>query len=125
MGKTKQDKIKSEAEISADAIKKAVGQKIQEVRRKQGYTASYVARKLGVNRVTLTHIENGRNHINAVTLWELACLFGCEIGDFFPDTTDKFKLSKVDISHISRIDPNAVGWVEKVAAGIFNHVGRK
>lgn len=85
-------------------IKKTIGNNIRMVRRKSHSILSVeeVAKKLEISRSNLSHIENGRNHINAVTLWKLACILGCQIGDFFPPVPDGFSLSNKDLEAIEK-----------------------
>ena len=45
-------------------------------------------------------------------LWELACVLGCDIKNFFPDTPDGFQLSVRDLKEVEKIDPKAVHWAE-------------
>src|SRR5258708_31103032 len=104
-----------------DLLKRAIGKTIKDTRNKLGHSALKVATELGISRVALTHIENGRNHINGVMLWKLACLFGCEVGYFLPATTKKYRLSNADLRVLEKENPSAVGWAEEVAGKVFNH----
>ena len=83
-------------------IRKEVGRRIAEMRDKRGLSARRVAEELGVTREAVTHIENGRNNISAVSLWKLATLLRCDIGDFFPDVPDGYALTKVDTQKIEQ-----------------------
>jgi transcriptional regulator with XRE-family HTH domain len=55
-----------------------------------------------ISREAVTHIETGRNNITAVSLWKLATLFNCDIGDFFPHVPDGYALTKVDTHKIEQ-----------------------
>jgi len=115
MSKDKKGIMKMQTDPSAsDEIKKAIGAKIQGIRNKLGQSASVVASGLGITREALTHIENGRNNINAVQLWKLACLFGCEIDNFFPSIPEGFSLSKVDLRLLAKEDLKAPEWAERL-----------
>jgi transcriptional regulator with XRE-family HTH domain len=107
-------KKKQNKEGTKEKIREAIGSNIRRIRRsaRTFLSAEKVAMKLGVSRVTLTQIENGKKNINAVLLWELSCILGCDIKSFFPDTPDGFQLSFRDIKEVKKIDPNAVAWAE-------------
>lgn len=97
-------------------IKKEVGENIKHVRRslRTFSSAEKVAEKLGISRVAYTLIENGKNHVNAVTLWKLATLFGCDIAEFFPSTPKGFELSPKDLEAIKKVDEKAVDWAKRL-----------
>lgn len=105
---------KQSKEETKKKIREAIGGNIKRIRRsaRTFLSAEKVAMKLDVSRVTLTQIENGKKNINAVLLWELSCVLGCDIKNFFPDTPDGFQLSIRDIKEVEKIDPNAVSWAE-------------
>lgn len=96
MGKKKLKKVAS------PSLKKTIGSNIKKVRQtlKHYPTAEVVAEQLGMSRVAYSHIENGKNHVNAVTLWALANLFGCEVSEFFPVGVEGYELSSKDIETI-------------------------
>lgn len=102
---------KIEAELQ---VKKEIGARIKQKRRStRGFlTAATVAHKLGISRVALTQLENGKNNVNGVTLWKLATILGCDIKDFFPDIPPGHELSKEDVKNILKKDPNAAKWAE-------------
>lgn len=83
-------------------IRKEVGGRIAEMRKKLGLSARRVAEELHISREAVTHIERGRNNISAVSLWKLATLFHCDIADFFPDVPDGYALTKVDTHKIEQ-----------------------
>lgn len=97
-------------------VKELIGKKIKEIRRNsRGFlTAEVVAHKLGISRVALTQLENGQNNVNAVTLWKLATILGCQVQDFFPDIPPGHELSHVDVENIKKKDANAAEWAEKI-----------
>jgi transcriptional regulator with XRE-family HTH domain len=72
-----------------------------------------------VESVALTHIEKGRNNINAVQLWKLACIFGCEPSDFFPPIPKGFALTNFDYQKIAREDEKAEGWARELFSDEF------
>jgi transcriptional regulator with XRE-family HTH domain len=83
-------------------IRKAIGQRIAEMRKKLGLSARRVAEELRISREAVTHIETGRNNISAVSLWKLATVFHCDIEDFFPDVPDGYALTRVDTHKIEQ-----------------------
>lgn len=95
-------------------LQKAIGANIRRVRTsaRTFLSAEKVAGKLGISRVTLTQIENGKKGISADLLWELSCLFGCEIQDLYPTVPAGYQLSERDIKEIRRVDPKAVSFAE-------------
>ncbi len=95
-------------------IKKEIASNIKRNRRslRNFLTGEAVAQKLNISRVAYTQIENGKNHINGVTLWKLSVLFGCSIKDFFPTSPSGFELSPIDIEAIKKVDEKALTWAE-------------
>lgn len=85
-----------------DEIRQEIGNRIAELRRKRKLSARLVGEKLDISREAVTHIETGRNNITALSLWKLAILFECDIGDFFPDVPDGYGLTKVDTDKLER-----------------------
>lgn len=103
-----------EKDITDIEIRKEIGRKVREMRDKLGQSASRVATELGISREAVTHIETGRNNISAVSLWKLATLFNCDIGDFFPTIPDGYALTKVDLHKVAQEDKSAAVWAEKL-----------
>ena len=95
-------------------IRKNIGENIKKLRRNREITAEHLASKLGVQRTTITQIENGINNINAVTLWKIACLFGCKFEDFFPDISEDYILTKNNLDEIAKKDKNAIEWAQEL-----------
>lgn len=110
----KKDEKKQNNEEIKRKIREAIGGNIKRIRRsaRTFLSAEKVAAKLGISRVTLTQIENGKKNINAVVIWELACVLGCDIKKIFPDTPDGFQLSARDLKEVEKIDPKAVRFAE-------------
>ena len=110
--KKKRDTIKN-AEVDAE-VRKNIGQKIKQKRNQLKHSAAYIAELLGISREAITHIETGRNNINAVSLWKLATLFSCDINDFFPTIPEGYSLTKSDLDKLKREDENVAEWAEKL-----------
>jgi transcriptional regulator with XRE-family HTH domain len=106
--------VGSEAAIEQE-IRVEIGGRIAELRRKRKLSARLVADKLGISREAITHIENGRNNITAITLWKLATLFHCNVQDFFPSVPDGFELTSVDAEKIAQEGgQRAAKWAAKL-----------
>src|SRR3989339_463673 len=105
MATQKSDIIKTDGEI-----KKAIGQKIQLLRKSKNLSAETLSNNIGISRVSLTQIETGKTHVNAVVLWKLACRLECSVNEFFPIIPQGYGLSKMDLSHIGQADEDAVKW---------------
>lgn len=99
-----------------EQIRRAVGIKIRNARQRHRQSAERVAKRLGMSRVGLTHIEKGRNNINAIQLWKLACVFGCSPSDLLPPIPDGFALTKVDYQKIVDANEEAAGWAKELFA---------
>lgn len=97
-------------------IKKEIASNIKRIRRslRNFLTGEAVAEKLNISRVAYTQIENGKNHINGVTLWKLSVLFGCSVKDFFPTSPSGYELSPKDIEAIKKVDEKALAWAENL-----------
>lgn len=96
-------------------IREAIGGRIAELRRKRKLSARLVGEKLKISREAVTHIENGRNNITALSLWKLATLFHCDIKDFFPDVPDGYGLTKIDTDKIAQEGgQKAAGWAREL-----------
>jgi transcriptional regulator with XRE-family HTH domain len=107
--------MKTDGDVTEDEIRKEIGRRIAEVRRKLGLSARRVAEEIKVSREAVTHIETGRNNISAVSLWKLATLFNCDIEDFFPDVPDGYALTKADAHKIEQEGgKNAARWAKKL-----------
>jgi len=122
MKKKKSGKINKQKETPIDQIRNSVGRKIKQEREIRQQSAERIAKKIGISRVALTHIENGRNNINAVQLWRLACAFGCSISDFFPPIPKGFAVTDIDYKKIAKEDDRAVSWARELFSDEFNEI---
>lgn len=104
-----------EKRSDADArVRKAIGSRIAQMRRKLHLNAADVAKELGLSREAVTHVETGRNNVSALALWKLAVRFGCNIQDLFPEIPSGHRLTKVDIDKLAQEDENAAEWAEEM-----------
>jgi transcriptional regulator with XRE-family HTH domain len=102
-----------------EQIRESVGRKIKQERNSRSQSAERIAKRVGISRVALTHIEKGRNNINAVQLWKLACILGCEPSDFFPSIPKGFAVTNMDYKKIAREDERAEGWARDLFSDEF------
>lgn len=117
MAKADTDKLVAGATEADGDLKKYIGRQIASIRKGSNLTARQVAEKLKVSRETLTQIETGRNNPTALMLWKLACLFQCEVSDFFPQVPEGFGITtytKSDMRRIKKIDPRAAEWAGRI-----------
>lgn len=101
-------------ETPGKEVKKAIGRRIAQVRKKRKQSVEKVAEKFGMSRVGLTHIENGDANVNAVQIWKLACILGCEPADFFPPVPKGFTITGQDYEKIAKEDEEAEGWAKSL-----------
>src|SRR5690625_4299851 len=77
-------------------IKKFVGSKIREYRKKKKMNQTELGKILGVNQNTVAGYEKGDWEISYDNLFKLADLFEVSIDDFFPETkTDNNTLERI------------------------------
>jgi putative transcriptional regulator len=60
--------------------------KWRQTRNGKGISKAHLARKIGVTRSYVTHLENGRIQPSAETMFRIAEYFGCRIEDIFKRT---------------------------------------
>jgi transcriptional regulator with XRE-family HTH domain len=107
--------IEGDREGTEAEIRREVGRRIAEMRRKLRLSARRVAEVLEISREAVTHIETGRNNINAVALWKLATLFHCRVNDFFPEVPDGYALTRADTQKIEQVaGETALRWAEEL-----------
>ncbi len=111
--------IKEEPGTPDDQIRESVGRKIKQERDRRNQSVERIANRLGISRVALTHIEKGRNNVNAVQLWKIACVFGCEPSDFFPPIPKGFALTNFDYKKIAKEDERAEQWARDLFSDEF------
>jgi len=62
---------------------------INEMIKKSGMKKEYIAKKMGISRVTLTNYISGRTPITLVKAVELAGILNCEVTDLIKKATPK------------------------------------
>ena len=63
-----------------------IGQKLREARLKAELTQEKAAKRLGMERSNLTHIEKGRSPMALNQLLQIPRLYGCKITDVLPES---------------------------------------
>ncbi len=69
---------------SPSFVDEHVGQKIRQMRKQAGLSMMELAERLGMSYQQVQKYEKGMNRVSAGVLYEIACLFGVEINEFFP-----------------------------------------
>lgn len=112
MPKKKDAKIKSKVETD-DELKGIIGGRLKRIRRRRDRTARWVAEQVGITRVALTQIENGRNNVTATLLWKIANALHCDIKEFFPLVPDHTSLDQADLDVIAQENQRAAEFAKK------------
>lgn len=66
-----------------EEYKQQLGHHIQEIRKSRGLTQEQVAELLGMDRVSIGYMEQGRRTPKLSTLYELANLYHIDMDEFF------------------------------------------
>lgn len=61
-----------------------VGQKIEIIRKEKGLTQQQLADSINVSRTQLCNMEVGKCGTTLDTVYLIACVLKCEVGDLFP-----------------------------------------
>jgi len=112
MATKKSSKITTEVESDIE-LKKLIAGRLKRTRRRLDKTARWVAEQVGISRVALTQIENGRNNVSAMLLWKIASALHCDIKEFFPAVPDSTSLNQSDLNTIAIEDKQAADFVKK------------
>jgi transcriptional regulator with XRE-family HTH domain len=90
--------------------KKKLGKRIQELRKKKGYTQEKVAELISMEQNTISVIESGRNFPTLATLEKIANVLDVELSDFFIyDYLDDIDVLKVRTqTKINSMDENQI-----------------
>ena len=75
--------------LNNDDVLKVIGKKIQEARKKKGYTQEYVAEKIDKSIDIYRCIENGRSVGSVVSLLNICNILEITMNDIFYDLLDK------------------------------------
>jgi transcriptional regulator with XRE-family HTH domain len=113
MTKKSKGKMQSDADKANDDLKLLIGKRIKRVRNRLDKSAKWVAVRMDMDRSTLSQIENGHIHVNAVTLLKLASKLGCDIRDFFPTVPDSSSLTQLDVELFAQEDTQAAAFLKR------------
>jgi transcriptional regulator with XRE-family HTH domain len=64
-------------------IRKAIGQRIKELRAKISISQEELALRANLDRTYINSVENGRRNISIVNIEKIAVALNCTIKDFF------------------------------------------
>ncbi len=86
-------------------LKKLVGKRVQEYRKQKSYTQDKLAEMIGIDTVSLSKIETGKNYPSPDTLKKIADVLGINIYELFIQNTLKTNedLLKEIFSNIEKI----------------------
>jgi transcriptional regulator with XRE-family HTH domain len=94
----------NEMSAEADTIDRQVGAKIKNLRKHLCFTQEEVAEALGVSYQQIQKYENGKNHIAAGKIYQIAQLLkvpvqslfpGRQLGEFEPVTTKRLRMMRI------------------------------
>jgi transcriptional regulator with XRE-family HTH domain len=90
--------------------KKKLGKRIQELRKRKGFTQEKVAELISMEQNTISVIESGRNFPTLATLEKIANVLEVELSDFFIyDYLDDIDVLKVRTqTKINSMDENQI-----------------
>lgn len=62
--------------------------RIKEVLRERGITQDEIAKRLGINRVSVSRLLNDKNDMRVSTAEKFAVAIGCSVGELFEERKD-------------------------------------
>jgi DNA-binding NtrC family response regulator len=71
--------------MSETALRRRIGERVREERKRQALTLSQLAQRTGLSVGFLSQIELGKNSASVETLYRIARALGRKAGEFFPD----------------------------------------
>ena len=113
---TKSKGVKMKNKVGQDTepnLKRLIGKRIQKIRNRLGKPAKWVAGQMQINRSTLSQMETGTIHINAVALYKLAYVLKCDVREFFPTVPDSSSLTERDVALLAQEDTQAAEFLKK------------
>ena len=99
-----------------------IGKKLKKARELSGLTQAQVASFLDTQRENISYYENGKRHIDTVTLKQLSDLYGYTLSYFLekddlgynPVVSSTFRTS----DHLSAEDLSIISWAKKFAMNL-------
>lgn len=70
-------------------IKQTVGKRVQQYRKQKGLTQEALAELIGIDTISLSKIETGRNYPTAENISKLARILGVEVYELFVNDVEK------------------------------------
>jgi transcriptional regulator with XRE-family HTH domain len=100
-----------------------IGRRLQKARKDTGYTQEDIEEHLGINRVTISNIENGRCKIDSITLKKLADFYGYSV-EYFLELEDEHEDLAIAFRNEARSEKEQtiINWVRKI---LFNYSALK
>jgi DNA-binding XRE family transcriptional regulator len=74
----------SSNDVEQGGVKKFIGTKIHEIRKRQGISQHALAEKLGYARTSIVNIEAGKQGLPCNVLWMVCNILHCTPNDLYP-----------------------------------------
>lgn len=89
-------------------IKQTVGKRVQQYRKQKGFTQEALAELIGIDTISLSKIETGRNYPTAENISKLARILGVEVYELFVHDVEKTneQLMKEILADLEKIADN-------------------
>lgn len=101
------------------SLYKMLGEKLKEVREKNGYTQAEVEKATGIKREMLSYYENGRREIDIATLEKLAAFYGYSIQYFIKDIEEPEVTLAFRTDGLSDEDMEIIGWAKNFVNNLY------
>ncbi|WKV09424.1 helix-turn-helix transcriptional regulator [Thermoanaerobacterium sp. CMT5567-10] len=101
------------------SVYKAIGEKLKEVREKNGYTQTEVEKAIGIKRELLSYYENGRREIDIATLEKLASFYGYSIEYFIKNIEEHDIVLAFRTDGLTEEDIEVVGWAKNFVNNLY------
>jgi len=92
------------------SVYRAIGEKLKEVRERNGFTQAEVEKATGIKRELLSYYENGRREIDIATLEKLASFYGYSIEYFIKNTEEPEVTIAFRTDGLTEEDIEIIGW---------------
>lgn len=93
--------------------KQLIGEKLQKLRKENGYTQEQVSTYLGITQSNLSKIENGEKNLNMTLLDKLCLLYNCS-PEYLMGKTNFYEKVNVSVPSDVKIDLNAVAKMNQI-----------
>lgn len=101
--------------MKIENLYKEIGQNIKKIRQTKKLSQAEVAIKLGLERTSVTNIENGKQRITLHSLYELCDLLGADIFKVIPSNrkTEKKIYNVTDGENTLQVDEDSFSIINK------------